>query len=290
MRVIAIANQKGGVGKTTSTMNVGAALVEQGQRVLLIDLDPQASLTTAFGLEPDSLDCTLYNALDAALHDREQPRLPDVAQRTSHGTDLVPANLTLSAIDLDLLNAMSGEFVLRELTSRLKNRYDFVLVDCPPNLGLLTINALAAANEVLIPLQTEFLPMKGLKLLLNTIHKAQHKLNPKLKIAGVLLTMVEARTLHSREVVESVKKVFDGRVRIFASSIKRSVKIKEATVAAESVLTYAPHSDVAEAFRNLAKELLDGSKTGTGHRNHSRTDVRRRSGSALEPEAVEALR
>lgn len=281
MRVIAVANQKGGVGKTTTTLNVGAALAEMGQRVLLIDLDPQASLTTSFGIEPDALEMTIHNALEAALRDQERPGLLDVIRTTSWGLDLITANLTLSAIDLDLLQAMSGEFVLRDLIGKLRSRYDFVLIDCPPNLGLLTINALAAAQEVLIPLQTEYLPMKGLKLLLNTIHKAQQKLNPKLKIAGVVLTMVESRTLHSREVIESVQKVFEGKIRIFASVIKRSVKVKEGSVAAQSVLAYAPHSDVSDAFRNLAKEIVDGHKARADHGRNGRSDVRGRVGSAV---------
>lgn len=284
MRIIAIANQKGGVGKTTTTINLGSALAASGHRVLLIDLDPQASMTTAFGIEPDALDLSLYEVFQAALQDRSQPRLADATRKTAEGVDLVPANLTLSAIDLDLLNAMSGEFVLRDLVARVRNRYDYVLIDCPPNLGLLTINALAAAHEVLIPLQTEYLPMKGLKLLLNTIGKAQHKLNPRLRITGILFTMVEPRTLHSREVVESVQGVFEGRIRIFASSIRRSVKLKEGTVASQSILAYAPQSEVAHAYRALAKEIVDVQKASPSHRGDRRSDVRGRARSAHREE------
>lgn len=284
MRTIAIANQKGGVGKTTTTINLGSALAASGHRVLLIDLDPQASMTTAFGIEPDGLDLSLYEVFQAALQDRDQPRLADAARKTAEGADLVPANLTLSAIDLDLLNAMSGEFILRDLVARVRKRYDYVLIDCPPNLGLLTINALAAAHEVLIPLQTEYLPMKGLKLLLNTIGKAQHKLNPRLRITGIVFTMVEPRTLHSREVVESVQGVFEGRIRIFSSSIRRSVKLKEGTVASQSILAYAPQSEVAHAYRALAKEIVDVQKASPSHRGDRRPDVRGRARSAHREE------
>lgn len=285
MRVIAITNQKGGVGKTTTTFNLGAALSAAGHRVLLVDLDPQGSLTTSAGLEPEEVDKTLYDVMKAAIDDRPRPRLPDVILPTEAGPDLVPANITLSAVDLDLLNAMSGELVLRNVLASVRTRYDYVLIDCLPSLGLLAINALAAAREVLIPLQAEFLPMKGLKLLLHTIGKARQKINPRLAVCGVLLTMVEPRTVHAREVIDSIHKVFEGKVRIFKSSIKRSVKVKEGVVAAQSVLTYAPQSEVAEAFRNLAKEIDHVQEAPSDHRGNGRPDVRRRAGSAHRQKA-----
>ncbi len=255
MPIIVLANQKGGVGKTTSCATLGAALAEKGRRVLLVDFDPQASLTTSLGFDPDQIDPSIYAALSATLRDEPSPRLPDTILETRIGCDLVPSDISLSAAEPDLLTALSGETILRELLDQIEEPYDYVLIDCLPSLGMLTIAALAAADFVLIPLQAEFLPMRGLGLLLKTVHKVQAKLNPDLAVAGLFFTMVEPRTLHAQEVVDSVRQVLGDHIRIFGAAVGRTVRLREAGVAGVTIIQYAPHHPVAEAYRALATEL-----------------------------------
>jgi chromosome partitioning protein len=258
MPVICIANQKGGVGKTTTAAALAQGLSEHNKRILLIDWDPQGSLTVSYGLNPDNLELTTYDILRGVMNRNGSPTIRDVVQHTEFpAIDIVPSNIELSQAQLDLVEKSSRELMLKGMLWPVRQEYDYILVDCLPSLGLLTINALAAADKVLIPLQADFLAMKGLELLLHTIIEVREKLNQNLEILGILFTMTNPRTLHSREVIEVTKRAFGSIIRVFDSTIPTSVRFKEAPAAGMSILTYAPGSDGAEAYRLFTEEVLN---------------------------------
>jgi chromosome partitioning protein len=257
MSIICIVNQKGGVGKTTTAAALADGLSEHKKRVLLIDWDPQASLTISLGFNPDSLKLTGYDVLTSVIRNNGRYSFRDVAVKTSNpNIDLVPSNIELSQAQLDLVNAFTRELVLKEMLQSVRKEYDYILLDCLPSLGLLTINALSASDSVLIPLQADFLAMKGLAMLLSTIIRVQEKINPSLEILGILFTMTNSRTLHSREVMEVTRRAFGDRIKVFNTSIPISVRFKEAPAAGMSILNYAPNSEGANAYRLLTKEVL----------------------------------
>jgi chromosome partitioning protein len=249
-RVIAMCNQKGGVGKTTTTINLGAALAEVGRKVLLVDFDPQGALSVGLGVPTHQLDVTIYNLLVERGHD-----VRDVIQKTrTPNLDIIPANIDLSAAEVQLVGEVAREMVLARVLRPLLDDYDVILVDCQPSLGLLTVNALTAAHGVVIPLECEFFAMRGVALLVETIEKICDRLNPRLVVDGILATMYDGRTLHSKEVVRSVVDHFGDQV--FHTVISRTVKFPDASLAAEPITTYASTHAAAEAYRQLARELI----------------------------------
>ncbi|MDP3712810.1 MAG: ParA family protein [Mycobacteriales bacterium] len=249
-RILAMCNQKGGVGKTTSTINLGAALAETGRRVLLVDLDPQGALSVGLGVNPLQLDRTVYNLLM-----ERDVTVDDVMLKTNiAGMDLLPSNIDLSAAEVQLVNEVAREQTLLRVLTPVLDDYDIVLMDCQPSLGLLTVNALTAAHGVIIPLECEFFALRGVALLIQTIEKIQERLNPRLELEGILATMYDARTLHGREVLARVVEAFGDRV--FHTVINRTVRFPETTVAGEPITTYASSSAGAGAYRDLAREVL----------------------------------
>jgi chromosome partitioning protein len=249
-RIMALCNQKGGVGKTTSTINLGAAMAEFGRRVLLVDFDPQGALSVGLGVQPHQLDRTAYN-----LVMEPGVAVDDILLKTAvPGMDLLPSNIDLSAAEVQLVGEVAREQTLARVLRPIVDEYDFVLIDCQPSLGLLTVNALTAADEVIVPLECEFFSLRGVALLIDTIDKVRERLNPNLKLAGILATMYDGRTLHGREVFVRVVEAFGDQV--FDTVISRTVRFPETTVAGEPITTWAPTSAGAQAYRNLAREVL----------------------------------
>ncbi|HEY5854250.1 MAG TPA: ParA family protein [Aldersonia sp.] len=249
-KIIALCNQKGGVGKTTSTINLGAALAEYGRRVLLVDLDPQGALSAGLGVAHHDLELTVHDLLIES-----RVSIDDVLMRTRvDGLDLLPSNIDLSAAEIQLVNEVGREQTLGRVLHPVLDRYDYILVDCQPSLGLLTINALACADGVLIPMECEYFSLRGLALLNDTVEKVHDRLNPKLELTGILVTMFDARTLHAREVMARVVEVFGDTV--FDTVITRTVRFPETSVAGEPITSWASKSAGAEAYRALAREVV----------------------------------
>lgn len=254
-RVYAIANQKGGVGKTTTAVNVGAYLAASGKKVLLVDIDPQGNATSSLGIDKGALTYTIYDVLIENL-----PIAKAVTLTRRLGLDLVPASAELAGAEVEMVGLISREYRLQRALATIRDKYDWVMIDCPPSLGLLTVNALTAADGVLIPVQCEFLPLEGLSQLQQTINLVHDNLNPRLTVSGVVLTMYDTRTNLAQQVVDEVRKYYGARV--FSTIIPRNVRLSEAPSYGEPIIDYAPASSGGLAYRSLANEILASAARG----------------------------
>ena len=255
-RVIAIANQKGGVGKTTTTSNLGVGLVKQGKRVLLIDADAQGSLTASLGYaEPDKIDVTLATIMGDLINDEEIEPMAGIMHH-DEGIDLMPGNIELSGLEVSLVNVMSRERIMQEYINVVKDFYDYILIDCMPSLGMITINAFSCADSILIPVQAAYLPVKGLQQLIKTIGKVKRQINPKLSIEGILLTMVDSRTNYAKDISAMLRESYGSKVKIFANNIPISVRAAEISAEGVSIFEHDPKGKVASAYLSLTEEVL----------------------------------
>jgi len=248
-RIISVTNQKGGVGKTTTVINLGAALKEMGKNVLLVDMDPQGGLGIGLGVEPESINKSIYDVILDSIDIKE------TIVETKSGLYLVPSNIDLCGAELELLSKDKWAFKLKDSIKNVTKKYDYILIDTPPSLGVLTINVLAAAKEVLIPIACEYYSLRALKFLLDSISDVKNYVNKKIKVLGIVFTFYDVRTLHSKEVVNEIREALKGKYKVFNSVIRHTVRFKESPMIGRSILYYAPNNPSALAYRNLAKEI-----------------------------------
>lgn len=263
--VIAVVNQKGGTAKTTTVENLGIGLAKAGKKVLLIDTDPQASLTICLGYpRPDDLPMTLTDLLSSSINERPV-NLSEGILHQAEGVDLIPANIEMAGLEVALVNTMNRERMLKQFLEPIKGSYDYILLDCMPSLGMLTVNALAAADAALIPVQANYLSAKGLEQLLQTINKVKRQINPKLRIEGILLTMVDGRTNYAKDISSLIRETYGAKIKVFDAVIPRSTRAAEISAEGKSIFAYDPKGKVAAAYENVTKEVLKNAEKRRKH-------------------------